>query len=452
MENKNIDELEIVDFDEEIKEIKEEKIEKEEPKKRSFIPLCGKIFRLTSILFILGCCIFYGSRLIKYYRIYNPKTEAGIDNLLALEIRKNSPFVYEGEGLYRLSGNYVYKGKNVNNYLEFNNFLWRIVKINSDNSIDLVLEDSINHLAYNKEAINFKESNIYEYLKENFLNILDKDLLQTSTVCLDKLDTIGNNPCTEMDIDNYIRLLSMNQYLNSIVEDSYLNTNEYIWLTDYKEDAVWHTNGVNISSSESSSMYAVKPVITLKNTVQFVNGDGTIENPYHINEKTEEYQIGDEIILEEDTWIIYEKDENNVKLVSKELLPLTYAFSSTSSNYDINEEGSLAYYLNNTYFNSLPYKEKLVKTNWNIGSYDSDYKNISSKKIEAFVGLYNVSDLKFEKELEGYTLLTPIDEENIYMAQNDGITSSSIHLNRLIRPTISIKIEDIKNNDTLGGA
>ena len=32
-----------------------------------------KIFCIISILFIIGCFIFYGKRLIKYYKIYNPK-------------------------------------------------------------------------------------------------------------------------------------------------------------------------------------------------------------------------------------------------------------------------------------------------------------------------------------------------------------------------------------------
>ena len=35
------------------------------------------IFCSVSIIFILGCCIFYGSRLVKYYKIYNPKDSSG---------------------------------------------------------------------------------------------------------------------------------------------------------------------------------------------------------------------------------------------------------------------------------------------------------------------------------------------------------------------------------------
>ena len=35
------------------------------------------IFCLLSLAFIIGCFIFYGGRLIKYYKIYNPKTDSG---------------------------------------------------------------------------------------------------------------------------------------------------------------------------------------------------------------------------------------------------------------------------------------------------------------------------------------------------------------------------------------
>ena len=50
---------------------------------------------------ILGCFVFYGIRLVKYYKIYNPKLETGevLENL-ASNIISTSQIVYEGDGLY----------------------------------------------------------------------------------------------------------------------------------------------------------------------------------------------------------------------------------------------------------------------------------------------------------------------------------------------------------------
>ena len=87
------------------------------------------IFCSLSFLFILGCLIHYGSRFIKYYRIYNPKVDSsGGALLLSSYITGNSEIVYEGSGLYITSGNYVYKGDVSNNYIKFNNLFFFMLK------------------------------------------------------------------------------------------------------------------------------------------------------------------------------------------------------------------------------------------------------------------------------------------------------------------------------------
>ena len=80
-----------------------------------------KIFWGISLAFILGCCIFYGRRLIKYYKIYNPTDPAGNKvELLGDRITGRSEFVYEGSGLYNNETGYVYKGEVDNNYIVYN--------------------------------------------------------------------------------------------------------------------------------------------------------------------------------------------------------------------------------------------------------------------------------------------------------------------------------------------
>ena len=85
-----------------------------------------KIFCIISILFIIGCFIFYGKRLIKYYKIYNPKIDGESTVYMATDILTNTSLVYEGNGAYRINGNTIYKGENVDNYVSFSNMLWRI--------------------------------------------------------------------------------------------------------------------------------------------------------------------------------------------------------------------------------------------------------------------------------------------------------------------------------------
>ncbi|MCI9063823.1 MAG: hypothetical protein HFJ17_04405 [Clostridia bacterium] len=57
--------------------------------------------------------------------------------------------VTTGDGLYTNGDNrYVYKGANPNNYIEFNNELWRIIALESDGTLKIVKNDSIGNRAW----------------------------------------------------------------------------------------------------------------------------------------------------------------------------------------------------------------------------------------------------------------------------------------------------------------
>ena len=54
-------------------------------------------------------------------------------------ILEDVPIVTTGDGLYKdeyEEGRYFYKGANVNNYITFNNEVWRIVSIEADKTIE----------------------------------------------------------------------------------------------------------------------------------------------------------------------------------------------------------------------------------------------------------------------------------------------------------------------------
>ena len=126
-------------------------VKKRRRRKKIFLPKIQTLFCLVSLVFILGCFIYYGNRLIKYYKIYNPKTETGEVLLnLSSKIIESEKIEEENDGLYEINGNYVYKGKNVNNYLLLDQLLFRIIRINVDKSIDLVLDEYINRIPWNE--------------------------------------------------------------------------------------------------------------------------------------------------------------------------------------------------------------------------------------------------------------------------------------------------------------
>ena len=152
-----------------------------------------KVFWAISIAFILGCCIFYGKRLIHYYKIYNP-TDASGKKVLLLgdQITTKSEIVYEESGLYNPNPNeYVYKGNVTNNYVKYNNLLWRIIKINPDGTMLVILDDSMTMLPWNNKATEYKNSDIHKYLNNDFLNNLDKTYLVKNTFCEDSVEELS---------------------------------------------------------------------------------------------------------------------------------------------------------------------------------------------------------------------------------------------------------------------
>lgn len=450
------DDIEILDiFDKkeepkkELKNEEHEPIKKEEPMKRSGTKkrklktkALQAAFCIISALFILGCLVYYGSRFIKYYRIYNPKIDTNGEVLLANYIPNvASEIVYEGNGLYSVSGGFIYKGNVDNNYVKYNNMLWRIVRINGDKSIDIVLDDYISILPWNSKVSDFKGSEMHEYLNKDFFNNLDKSNLSKVNFCDDKADTVASkaSKCEKMVLDDYVKLLDITDFLNSVNDKkSYLvGDDEIFWLSDHTDDKVWHTNGVNVSQSASNTFYEVRPVVKLNNTIIYKSGDGKKDTPYEVGDNSK-LTIGSTILLGEDKWIVYDTNDN-VKLMRAEVLDKKQIFDK--KNYDYNES-SLKEYLNKTYLDSLSYKDKIVDGTWYTGEYKEKLSDIKENKTTSKVGLPNIIDIKFNSKVNGYFTST-INEERVWVYENP-LRPSRITSERSVRPCITISMDYAK--------
>ena len=122
---------------------------------------------------------------------------------------------------------------------------------------------------------------------------------------------------------------------------SYLvSDDEIFWLNNSSNDKIWHTNGTNVSMSDASTLYEIRPVIKLKSLVMFQSGDGTKEKPYTIS-KDNKIGLGSTIKLGDDQWIIYEIGDT-IKLMSEKVLDKTYIFDKNDNKYDVNSKESLA--------------------------------------------------------------------------------------------------------------
>jgi len=138
-----------------------------------------KIFCLISIIFILSCCLFYGTRFINLYK-ENKKIETIEKNSLVKVIKENNS---ENEYFKSVNGENYFTKKTANNYLLYSNILWRIIKVNNDNSLTVISDHSLTSLAFGMNTT-YSESQVYKWLnktEDEYSGILEKSLNNIET-------------------------------------------------------------------------------------------------------------------------------------------------------------------------------------------------------------------------------------------------------------------------------
>lgn len=411
-----------------------------------------QIFKILSFLLFFAMMIFYINRFVHYYKIEHPDV-APIPTL-SEKIKENSE-----ERLKNIDSDYVFYGNVEDNYVSYSNQLWRIVKVNDDNTITLVNDDIVSTLAYSYETNEFKNSYVYEWLQNNYLPVLNNSdkYLVNDEFCVNG-GKIKKENCSET-LSSKIGLLAYYNYVDAGANNSYLNIGKYFWtLTPSENNKTWYVfqeGGVNDKSYEGSTYYSygIRPVIKLKENINYMGGNGTKDSPYTFEEK-EQLGIGSYIKYGDYTFRIIKKDDTSIYLALSELLDVSHIFSNNSSTYKKNDYNSLYNYLNNIFYNQLD-KTLLIDGTWYNGSYNIEtnynYQSIYKNSIIAKVGLMNISDL-FTTDLVDYYTMTPYNSEMVISIQENGmIYSSEINEKKKIRPVICItnSIQEISGTGSI---
>jgi len=417
-------------------------------KKKSKLSI-QKIFNLISAVFILACIIFYGIRFIKLY-----KENYRVDKIphIADTIKENN------ENLKNINGDFYFYGNDINNYISYSNLLWRIVKVSSDGTVSLVLDNSITPLA--KGNLEFNKSNIYNWLNKNdndytgifelSLNNKEKYLTYTKT-CIDDINDTKNITCKNITEDTYITIPSLNDYVNTGSSSSFLNNKEYYYLINKEDDKnTWCVDKEGkISTSDGLDILGIKPVITIKSTVEITNGNGTKDNPYIFEESSS--LIGSYVKLDNDIWRVYKEDNNYVKLSLDNYLKINneevkYKYSNNNYVHNDTTYGSLAYYLNKTYLNTLKYKNILEEIPFSNGIYNNtnnyDYIKTLEETENTKITVLSIGDIILNSTNTNYYLSSGISKDSnmIYTMQNDFKVYTKVSTTNLkIVPVIAIK-------------
>ena len=429
--------------------------------RRKFNP--QKLFCFISFIFLATCCFWYGGRFIYYY-LDNQKTLSKTENKktsdnLAQTIINNS-------NLKEINNEKYFYNDASNNYLKYSNLIWRIIKIDNEDTIYLISDNVLTMLN------NTEQNYIYSWLNssENLnTGILQKNLNDTSNyltnykVCDDTITDIKNITCDKTNNNNLIGLLSIVDYINTGGEKSFINNNKYTYLNNKDNtNMLWYINDEGkLGISTNEDIYGIKPVIRLNNNLKSISGNGTSKNPYIIEKETTLF--GSYVKLGNDIWRIYDIENDNIKLILDNYLTINeekITKNYSNNNYYHNDTiySSLAYYLNHDYLNTLTYNNIINNSNWSNSYYSNtnsyNYQEVLNTKIDTKVSLLSIGDIILnDNNLENFFTNTGTDNisNQIYTINKNGtLNKRSVSYNSNIVPCININKNILtKGNGTI---
>lgn len=216
---------------------------------------------------------------------------------------------------------YYFRGKVTNNYVKFADMMWRIVRVNGNNTVRLVLNDAAEDLTEyytntNNNYFAYSNTNIKSYLSEWYnRNLFQYDkYIATTKVCDDTAYTgkdeyifsvsqrlsVNHEPtfnCLGTKINSKISILTADEaeYAGALIgvgnDDYYLynsNIANPVWTMSPSKGSANEFYPYTISTSGSlddsligNQKKAVRPVINIRKDLS-VMGKGTIDEPYEL--------------------------------------------------------------------------------------------------------------------------------------------------------------------------
>lgn len=349
--------------------------------------------------------------------------------------------------------NGYYKGLYPDNYITFNNMLFRIVKINSDNTVTIVSESPLANIDYDSNKNRFDGSSMDEWLNDYFyplLNDKSKKLIVESKWCDDIITETNKNKttCDRYSSKKNIGILSLEDYNNSLdsIKESYLQIMARTWYNNFdSNNKVWSVKSNTTEAYKDNVLLNIKPAITLTKDIKIKSGDGTEDFPYKIgtetyakrNMKVNKLDIGTSIEYSGYNFRVAGKEKDGTtKIIMSSLLSIdatneyiSYDTESPIKIYNPKEKGNIAYQINNVFVNYID-TNCLVKKEYNVPIYNKkvtykgkhETKKYSSKiMIPSVFELFSAATNNTDR---AYWLIDGSkEEENKTMIDMDGTTA-----------------------------
>ncbi|MDD3049325.1 MAG: prepilin-type N-terminal cleavage/methylation domain-containing protein [Bacilli bacterium] len=385
-------------------------------------------------------------------------------------LEKAKALVYENDACKTDGSTYNYmdgcyiKGNPTNNYVWYNGFMWRIMGINSDSTVRLIVDENVTAIPYgasgsglnyvtNKGYINdWLNDYFYSNLKASLTSIIQSGNYFCSEVTADSAS--ARTTCasgSELSPKNGIGIISLDEYNLAATSSSYLNIAQNQWtMTPYSASSAWRVNTIGGASNNGvTNTFGVRPIINVKSSSIITEGDGTASSKYVLAEdKTsvngtigDNATSGEYVNLEGKTYRVVSKENDGIKLILdgyyEETIGTAYKMVYGTDNTFITTSG-IGAKLNGDILNylGLTSSEKLVSTSW----YQSDGIDYGFKYTDALkesnsitstkVGLIRIGEMLSSQSstilTKNYTVTSTYLNATIYWSMNKYTSASDV--------------------------
>lgn len=238
----------------------------------------------------------------------------------------NDSLTSSGNGLYNINGEYIFKGDNVNNYVSINNTSYRVISINSDESIRLlnvskgdkvstVWDDRFNvdknmNFGNNNYSLNGLNSRIKDTLESmysgsDYFTDEEKSYFIPYESCVGKRsisesDSTGTIECSVKGDKYPVGLLSLYEYYRATLDSNcngiesesctnynYLSSDDLgsIWTITADKDSSYRVYKISNGKPElsnASNLGNIRVVVHVNGELVVEKGNGSKDNPYVI--------------------------------------------------------------------------------------------------------------------------------------------------------------------------
>lgn len=256
-----------------------------------------------------------------YY--YAPNLDCGKNYqtiLLATKITEEKNVVTEGDGIYLMNNDYVFRGEKLNNYVKFANHLWYILRVKEDNTIRLLYADKLDKVVWDDRynidrkstvGINdFEVSRIRDSLHAIYNNAdmftdADKSKMLPQSLCKGSRTTKettndGSIECSSLSEEKEpFGLLQLNEYQITSLDincttGTQAQCRNYNYLAKITQSSWSITTDADtthkvfklagyMSLSMASSSSTPRMVVELNGGIRYTSGDGSEKKPYLVS-------------------------------------------------------------------------------------------------------------------------------------------------------------------------